>query len=238
MSTTHRFEPTTAWGAIALLALAPTFLTQACDAGAELETRTFELQYLAPEEAAEMVTPYVYPDRPGAPGVVTHFSSGITIRETPEALDRIGEVLERYDRAKPGVRLYFQLIEADGFTGTDERIADVRGALEQLFRFEGYRLLAEGHMAMMEGTSSDQNLLGTGGRAFELGARVNEVRGSGDAGSVGVTVILQPLEGSRRGYINTSLVVPVGETVVLGSSQSQDQRTLILTVRPEFVPLP
>jgi len=43
---------------------------------------------------------------------------------------------------------------------------------------------------------------------------------------------------TRRGPIQTSVVVPVGETVVPGSSRSLDQPTLMLAVRPEFVPIP
>jgi hypothetical protein len=37
--------------------------------------------------------------------------------------------------------------------------------------------------------------------------------------------------------IETSMVVPVGQTVVLGSTKPIDQPTLILTVRPELVTL-
>lgn len=217
--------------------VAPSFLVDACEGAPQLETRTFELQHLDPEEAVEMVRPYVYSERDRAPGVVTHFPDGITVRETPEALARVDEVLARYDRAKPGVRLHFQIIEADGFTEADARIADVRSALEELFRFEGYRLVTDARLALMEGTSSQQQV-GDGRRDFEIFASVEEVRGRGDSGSVTVTVLLQPTRPARGGLINTTLSVPAGETVILGSTKVRSEPTLILTVRPELVPLP
>lgn len=228
----------TTWGGVAAACfILPTFLTQGCEPGIQLETRTFELQHMQPDEAVEMVRPYVYTERAGAPGAVTHFGSGITVRETPEALDRIGEALARYDRAKPGVRLYFQVIEADGFEDTDPRIEEVRAALEGLFRFEGYRLASETQMALMEGTNSRQPIP-TDGVPMTLQVALQEVRGFGSRGSVTIFVRLN----SESGYgalISTTLTVPVGETIVLGSSRpSTSAPTTILTVRPEFVTLP
>jgi len=208
-----------------------------CEGGPHLATRTFELQYLNPHEAAEMIAPYVYEDRDGAAGVVTAFSGGITVRETPEALDRIAEVIELYDRAKPGVRLRFQIIEANGFAERDDRIADVQAALDELFRFEGYRLVTEAQFALMEGASSTQ-FAGDDSRPFEIHGEVQQVRGSGDRGSVVLAV--QFRQGfSSANSINTTLTVPVGQTVVLGSTRGyRSESTMILTVRPEFVPLP
>ncbi len=227
-----------AWGgAAAACFVLPTFLTQGCDPGIQLETRTFELQHMQPEEALLMVQPYVYTERAGAPGAVTYFGSGITVRETPEALARIGEALAQYDRAKPGVRLHFQVIEADGFEDSDPRIEEVRSALEGLFRFEGYRLANETQMAMIEGTNSQQTLA-TDGLPMTLHAEIQEVRGSGSRGSVTVSVMLVSHESSGA-HISTTLTVPVGQTIVLGSSKpTTSGPTTILTVRPEFVTLP
>jgi len=199
-----------------------------------LETQTFELQFLDPEEAVEMVTPYVYDDRPDAPGLVTHFADGITVRETPDNLERIGRVLGEYDRAKPAVRLHFQLIEANGREGTDPRIADIEAALRELFRFDGYELIAEAPMGAMEGSGSSM-VLQSSMQEFFLMAEVHGVRGSSSAGAVSLNVTLR---GSLAGEIGTSMTVPVGETVVLGSTQPAHGGAIILTVRPELVELP
>jgi hypothetical protein len=180
-----------------------------------------------------MIAPYVYQEREGAQGVVTHFTNGVTVRETRENLARIREVLENYDYATPAVRLHFQLIEANGFSGNDARISDVQDALEELFRFEGYRLLAEPQMAAMEGAGSSQMIPRADGDGFFLEARVDDIRGRDERGSVVLNV-------SLRGdweRIETSMAVPVGQTVVLGSSQGNGTSTIILTVRPEFVSL-
>jgi len=222
--------------AVAACLMLPALGVGLCEGSRGLvETRTFDLQYLEPGEAMQMVAPYVYTEREGAPGLVTGFTGGITVRETPEALDRIAEVLERYDRAKPGVRLRFQLIEANGFTDPDDRIAEVRGVLEELFRFEGYRLVTEAQMALVEGTSTAQSVQ-AGERGFRIRGEVRQVRGSGDRGSILLAVSLWPDTGSPQ--IETIMVVPVGQTIVLGSTQARGQPTMILTVRPEFVPLP
>lgn len=221
--------------AVAVIPVLVGALAFACDQGPRLDTRTFEVQNIDPGEAMAMVRPYVYEEREGSPGEVAAFRGGITVRETPENLDRIAEVLERYDRAKPGVRLHFQVIEADGFESEDPRIADVRSALDELFRFDGYRLVTETQIAAMEGTGSTQQF-SEGGQDYYLEANVAEIRGSADAGSVRISV--QLISGDHRTQIQTSLAVPVGQTVVLGSSKARNAPTAILTVRPEFVTLP
>ncbi len=209
-------------------------LLAGCGGQPELEARTFELQYLNPGETVEMVRPYVYTDRPAAPGVVSSFSGGITVRETADNLDKIARVLEEYDRAKPGVRLWFQIIAADGPAEPDERIRGVESALRELFRFEGYRLLAETQMAAMEGTGSTQSLV-EDGQQFMIEGHIREVRAKGGGGSVVVNVSLVGTEMGRA--IQTSMAVPVGQTVVLGSAKPIEGPTLILTVRPELVTL-
>ena len=110
--------------------------------------------------------------------------------------------------------------------------------LEELFRFDGYRLIAEPQIAAMEGTGSTQMISREGNQArdefdtrYYLQARVEDVRGRGESGSVVLSVELQ----GELERIQTSMAVPVGETVVLGSSQGRGASTLILTVRPEFV---
>lgn len=225
-------------GMFASVAFLPIIGTGACGQRVELETQTFELRYMNPSEAVEMIAPYVYPEREGAPGLVTHFTNGVTVRETRENLARIRDVLTSYDLATPAVRLHFQVIEANGFSGTDQRIAEVQRVLEDLFRFEGYRLLAEPQMAAMEGTASTQVIRREGSGSADadeyglhLEARVEDVRGRGENGSVVLSVELQ----GAWERIQTAMAVPVGETVVLGSSQRRNGSTIILTVRPEFV---
>lgn len=215
------------------LALGAGLAAAACGPGPGLDTRTYELAYLEPEEAAEMVAPYVYADRPDAPGVVSHFPGGITVRETPDNLAKIDRALERFDRVKPAVRLHFQIIEADGSAEADPRIADVEAALRELFRFDGYRLVAEAQMGAVEGGSSMQTLRPEE-RNYGIRADVRRIRPAGGRGAVELSVALFTEDIGTA--IETSMSVPAGQTVVLGSAQPYpDQPTLILTVRPELI---
>ena len=90
--------------------------------GDSLEVRTFTLERLEAEAAFGLVDPYVYRDREGKPGTMSISEGLITVRELPENLDRIAEVLEEFDRARAAVRLHFQLIQANGF---DDRAVSV-----------------------------------------------------------------------------------------------------------------
>jgi hypothetical protein len=213
-----------------ILAAIAVHLLSGCGPSSSLETRTFDLAYLDPDEAAQMVRPYVYEDRGPAGGMIETFTSGLTVRERPEALDRIAEVLAQYDVQKPAVRLHFQLIEADGFEDEDDRIADIRQALEDLFRFEGYRLVDEARLALVERARASQEGAATT-RTFSLVSFLSDVDEAGSAVTVSVTLSA----GVMGDVIATTLTVPVGETVVLGSSRRASEPTLILTVRPELI---
>ena len=58
--------------------------------GDSLEVRTFTLERLDADEAFGLIQPYVYRDR----STVSISEGLLTVRELPENLDRIGEVLE------------------------------------------------------------------------------------------------------------------------------------------------
>ena len=80
-----------------------------CDAGwggsetPSLETRTFALHHIEASEAANLIGPYIYAERAGAPGMVSEAqddSPAITVRETADNLDRIAAVLAEFDRSQ------------------------------------------------------------------------------------------------------------------------------------------
>jgi len=210
-----------------LAALATALLLAGCDRAPRLETRTFALEHLAGHEAIALVEPYIYGDREGAPGTASQTPNALTVRETPDNLDQIARVLAEYDVPRPDARLRFQLIEADGFTGRDERIAAVEDELRRLFQFRGYRLAGEAYVAATDGSSLEQGLgpghvvatevyLGTG---F---IRLHNVR-------------LWPRDGGR--ILTTTVNIRPGQTLVLGSaSAAGDGATLLLTVRAEEAP--
>jgi hypothetical protein len=205
--------------ALAGLALA------ACDLGSPaLETRTFRVQHMNAGEAARLVDPYVYGEREGRPGAVSVVDGALTVRETRDNLDEIERVLAEYDVPRPDIRLHFQLIEADGFTEADPRIADVEDELRKLFRFQGYRLAGEATVVAADFANVEQ-LIRAGDDLYSLNANVSRV--GPDA------TRLQDVSLVGRGVqLTTSMNVRPGQTVVLGSSpRSGDTATLFLTVR-------
>lgn len=204
-----------------LAALAST----ACDRGTTtLETRTFRVEHMDAREAAELVDPYVYGSREGAEGAVSVVDGALTVRETRANLDEIERVLAEYDLPRPDIRLHFQLIEADGFTDSDPRIAEVEDELRKLFRFQGYRLAGEATVVAADFADVHQ-LIRAGDDAYSLDVNVSRVGPDGTR-LQNVTLVGRGVE------LSTSVNVRPGQTVVLGSSpRVEDTATLFLTVK-------
>jgi hypothetical protein len=203
-------------------------LVGACRQGPRLETRTFGLKYLRGPEAAQIVNPYIYTDRPAAKGAVSFSDATLTVRETSDNLDRIARVLAQYDRPRPLVRLTFRLIQADGAAASDPAIADVEATLRQLFRFRGYRLVQEGVFSANEGGEVTQQL---GSGDYTIAAEIRRVSGSGDSAIVDMQVHLV----GRNVRFSTDVGVPAGKTAVLGNVGEDPRGTLILTVQPQLI---
>ena len=200
--------------------------------GPRLETQTFELQYLPDWEASQLVEPYVFGDRPDAPGYMSAVSNMLTVRETPDNLERIQRVLAEYDRPKPTVRLRFQLIEADGATTTDPAIAEVEAELRKLFRYEGYELMAEAFVGGAQGSHIEQ-IVGARDQAFVVTAAIENIRVTGDSGTVQIRA---GVRSPNWGAFETTVNARFDQTLVVGNAQIMSGGgTLILTVRPEVV---
>ena len=207
----------------------------ACERGPELDTRTFQVQYLPSYQVEQLIRPYVFTDRAENPGTMSVTEGAATIRETPDNLEKIQRVLAEYDRPKPTVMLTFQIIEADGASESDPAIAEVERELRRLFRFEGYDLIAETQVAAIQGTGIRQLVRPENARInFGIHTGVTEVRTSGE----GTTLTLDvELGADGRGTIlQTSVTIPAGHSVVLGTAQTAGfEGALILVVRAEVV---
>jgi len=198
----------------------------------ELETRTFEVIHLEDWVAESLVEPYVYAGRDNAPGVASVVDGKLTVRETPDNLQRIEEVLFEFDRPTPAVRLTFQIIEANGSTGTDPQIAEVEEALRKLFRFDGYRLIGEVMVHGTEGNAVHQefDVPDLGPSAIE--AMIRDVRTDSSGGSVQIE--MQFHAGSRTVF-GTTVRVRAGQTAVLGRTPSSvGNQNIILAVKTEL----
>lgn len=216
-----------AWALATLLALG----VGGCERATRVEVRTFALQHLQPDEAARLIDPYVYGEREGAPGAVSMIEGALTVRETRDNLDRIEDVLAEFDRPRPATRLHFQLIEADGFTGSDPAIAEVVSELEKIFRFGGYRLAGEAFVSATDRSEIHQRLRASG-EDYEIAGRVLQL----SPGTMRLQEVA--LFGAETGQLlSTTVNVRTGQTLVLGSSpKAGTSTTLLLTVRAEEVP--
>lgn len=204
----------------------------ACGRSPDLETRTYRLDHLEASQAAEMISPYVYENREDAPGRISTFDGGLTIRETEDNHSRISELLEEADRPRPVVRLRFQLIAADGGNGSDARIEEVVAVLRDLFRFENYELLEEVQMTGTEGAFLEQQV-SVGQRSYRITGELDNVRVRRDSGSVELSVSLDgPTTPTGQDLFGTTVTLPLDQTVVVGSSRlDQQDEAIILTVR-------
>jgi len=223
--------------------------------GSSLETQTFELRHLDEVTAEGIIGPYVYRDRPGSPGTFTITSRTLTVRETRDNLERIARVLAEQDRAPVNVRLVFTVIQADGAGPVDSSIAPIEAQLRRLFRFRGYRVLAQAVTLALEHTEFSHELAtarGRNGRGAAGGGDLLEsdfqrqgrdpiaISGlletanvRGDSGFVRVRVRMQaPGLGVD---ISTRLSVTLGQTALMGGQSGRGEGALILAVRPELV---
>jgi len=223
---------------VALIPLA--LLLGACDGfgGPKLDVQTFNLEHRAGYEAAELIEPYVFADRTENPGTMSATEDAITVRETRDNLEKISRVLTEFDQPIPGVRLYFQLIEADSFQDEDPAIANVVQELRSLFRFEGYRLMGEAMVPVAGGSrdrqSFSQRFLGVD-HPITVEAETRVLR----SGVVRLdpVVLLDPWEN----LMTTTVNVTPGQTIVIGGTQVRYQvegrrgesPVVILTVRAE-----
>ena len=212
-----------------LTSTAALFAVCACFENRALEVRTISLDHLTGVQAEELATPYL--SKEGQVFRSKEVFNAITVRDHERNVERIQDMLSSRDASPANVALQFQLIRATeaGPVGPGlERIAD---ALGELLRFRGYELMSEAVVSASERGMVEQSLDG-GGIPLQLGVRINDVRGYEHDGSVELTVELRRPGGP---LLATNVVVPMEQTVVLGSAYpGSNGNALILTVRGEM----
>jgi hydroxylamine reductase (hybrid-cluster protein) len=186
---------------------------------------SFNLKYLSGAEAADLVNSNFGPSK--VEGWSEH---GVFIRGSNRDRDGVAELLAKEDKPKPQVALKFQLIEADGFATQDSAIARVESVLRNLFRFRGYRLVTEAYVTAKEESEASQSLIGSDGVGYDLAVTIDAVTRREGKASAEVTA---KLYGRSRPILETSVNLPDGQTVVLGTTRIDGSRgALILVVTP------
>ena len=203
-----------------------------------LDVQTFQLEYMEADAAYRVIDPYVFADRGGMTSVDDETRT-ITVRETPEMLSRIEEVLARYDVPEPSVKLHFRLVEANGSEGSDDPgLEEIKASLpEEVFRFRNYRLLGETVMTGVEWSDVAQ-AVSVGRELYQeryfIEASIGEVKAAEDGGSVRLEVELLSDQYGR--VFRTAVNARIGQLLVLGSAQTDPSRgALILAVKAELV---
>jgi hypothetical protein len=196
--------------------------------------RRYQLQHLSGAEAASILSSHI------AAGAIEGWSEdGVYVRASRRELANIAEVLRREDQPRPQVALRFQLVEANGFAQKDSSIEAVESVLRGLFRFQGYRLVADAFVRSKEKRESSQVLVGADNVNYRLTVSVGEVLRRAQKSSAEIAVRLSDARLAAMGnaglFLETSVQLPDGQTAVLGTARPDAQRgALILVVTPEI----
>lgn len=197
---------------LALIALA------ACDRGHRgMETRTYQLGRLSSDEAISLLTPYI-----GEGGYLSGKNGIITVREKPERLTAVEDLLKRFDGGGEAqdIAMRLQIIEADGFTEKDAEIADIEATLREMFKYQGYRLIGETQVRAREDSNFEQKVGG-----FMVQGRVHRLQKE----RIPVEVTLWSPDGRER-LLQSTITATIGKPIVLG--QSTKTGATILVLRP------
>lgn len=201
----------------------------ACVEDRAQEVRTYSLDHLTSAQAAELVKPYL--SREGTVFHATSALNSITVRDKHKNVSRIASVISQRDAAPATVTLHFQVVRASTSGIIDARLESLADALGDLMRFDGYELMSEALVSASERGVVEQSVAG-GELPLQLGVQVKDLRGGERSGSAELVV---DLRGQGRSLLNTNVVVPMGQTVVLGSAYpGASGEALILTVRAEM----
>ncbi|HVT38883.1 MAG TPA: hypothetical protein VHE78_07555 [Gemmatimonadaceae bacterium] len=213
-----------------------------------IAVRTFPLQGLSPKDAADLIAPYTMM----VPGAGVFEAGGalraITVRGTSEILTRVDSILRANDHPRTTLVMRFQLIAASDSGVHDAAIGAVDAELRNLFRFAGYRLLSQGTAMANESESFTLTMAGVNGEILRLSGHVISAQPSGGKGSAHLSISLERPEPTNMAgvrspapqtLLSSSLTVPLGETVVLGSAAyGAPIPAIILAVRPDVTRRP
>lgn len=202
--------------------------------------KTVPLHHLTSAEAVKLLSPYVQTLGGGVYEVSTKIRA-VTIREVPKVYAEMMTVLSQYDRDPVSVTLNFQLVAAENTNTRDPGVAGLDSLLRGVLKYSGYRLLTTSVATASENSIVSQTL-NADGESFTLSVEVSDLRIDGNDASVHLNVALQRNAAPSKQQasvqvLSTGVTVPVGQTVVLGTSATDvGQRALILTVRPQLAP--
>jgi hypothetical protein len=208
--------------------------------------KTLLLHHLSNSDAVLLLTPYVA--NRGGVYPIGQSIHAVTVRGSPATIAEAERILAQYDRSPATISLNFQLIAADNSTKRDASLAGIDSVLRGVLKFTGYHLLTVAVVNVSEGSMTSQTL-SADGQDYRLSCSLTDISGTNSDATVHVRVDLQRVGmisvGGNRTVdpilLSTGVTIPIGHTVVLGSSAegataAGEGRALILTVRPQAAP--
>jgi hypothetical protein len=231
----------------------------------DFKVKTVPLHHLTSAEAMKLLSPYVQTSGGGVYEVSPNIRA-VTIREIPTVYAEMIDVLKQYDRDPATVSLNFQLIAAENTNKREPGLAVLDSLLRGVLKYSGYRLLTTSVASASEDGVVTQTLAAEGD-TYTLEVGVHDLRIDGNDASVHINVRLFRAFNPTKGQpglqvLSTGVTVPIGQTIVLGTSAidvrrsstgggdpllvvdgvpvtagqsaGDGQRALILTVRPQL----
>lgn len=215
------------------VAVRPTHQLSVKQPAIEYPVRTFPLHRLTSTEAGQLLSPYVRPPAFLFAGANQH---ELTVSGPSAVLTRVDSVLREEDKPARTIVFRFELILASDSAFRDPATSEIDSALRDLFRFKGYRLLAQGTVLASEYQSFELTL-GSSGAQYKVSGRADGA-GDGGKGTLPLNVFLYRVNfgaPSDHAVLSTGVTIPLGQTVVLGSAaRGVEEGALILTVHPEL----
>jgi hypothetical protein len=193
-----------------------------------LQTEMITVDHITVPEAIERARPYLSRDGQifspgGAP-------NSVSIIDDREHVALVEEALSRADVPSEEVTLHFQVIRLTENGPKDPAVQNVSNALRGLLRLDGYELMGQTVMSLAENRSGEQRVPVGRDSPLRLTVRVLDVRRRNEEASVEMSIALRG--GTTR--LSTNIVIPNGQTVVLGGADlgGRADQGLLLTVRP------
>ncbi len=217
-----------------------------------LLTRTYLLHNLRPGDAVQLIGPYVDAQGGGVYAAKGAASKAISVRGSARNLASVDSVLRVLDAPAAAVMLRFELIAPADTPSSDPTLQDLQVALTGAMGFRGVRLIARGAVAVGPWADFAVTMSGDGGRFLvsgdvtriatatesTIGLRVGLTAADAipnDSTAATTNMIRAIMPGNK--IVQTSITMPLGRTVVLGSgTRDVSGNTVILVVAPTLLP--
>ncbi|MDZ7338164.1 MAG: carboxypeptidase regulatory-like domain-containing protein [candidate division KSB1 bacterium] len=201
-----------------------------------LTTRSFDIKYKDPEELAVMIRQFL---SSAGEAVPSNKLRALTVRDWPERLDKVAELLARYDVPPKQVRVDVHLFLADGTEQSGgaipSELSPVVGKLRNLFRYEHFSLLGSGTAIVYSGEMCALDVALA--ERSHASCRIAQVEYVPEGAGV-VRLEKFAMSGQSPAPVNlmTSLNVPLGEFVVVGRASTKGaQQAAVAVVKAELV---